>query len=182
VGVDAQVGRVRRRAIQGVLEQLGPWRQQVQPLIGGGRERMPARPARHIGTIHQNIDLPQKPALRLVTALPLPQSQTAEGQYVPVRSLGFYQVQPEYLASEIKPICEILKIDPSEIRVNDELGNEYLADLKKEGIEFIDMRKTFREQSEPAFWKTDSHINTLGHRLIGEALLPHVEEMIEKKK
>lgn len=97
--------------------------------------------------------------------------------YIP----GFFQTQPQYIAEEVKPLCELLEIEESEININDELADRYLAEVKKAGIFYLDMRQFYRDSPTPVYWISDSHINTLGHRLIADELFPIVEEKLQSR-
>ncbi|MBU0755952.1 MAG: hypothetical protein KJ645_12485 [Planctomycetes bacterium] len=61
--------------------------------------------------------------------------------YIP----GFYQSQPRFIEEEVKPICEILDIEPSDIRINDEIARHYLASIGTDVDSIIDMRKVYTE-------------------------------------
>jgi lysophospholipase L1-like esterase len=84
--------------------------------------------------------------------------------------------QPGMLPEEVRPIFDILGLDESNYAVLRELKDRYLQVLKAEGIFCLDMEEIFAKSKEPVYWLSDFHINTLGHRLIAEALVPVVEE------
>jgi hypothetical protein len=56
-----------------------------------------------------------------------------------------------------------------------EVGDRYLAALAELGVETIDMRAIISAQETPAFWRSDHHLNTLGHDLVASELAARLE-------
>lgn len=97
--------------------------------------------------------------------------------YIPTR---FDYEDPNFLKEHDPPglaeqLYAALEIRPESIRVHDNMGNVLLKFLAEHEIPTVDMRPVFRANSGPFFWVEDHHINVNAHRLIGEALVPRLE-------
>jgi hypothetical protein len=84
-------------------------------------------------------------------------------------------VQSRFFPKEITPVLEQLKGPAFATNHTNEVVDAYLAFLREQGIESIDMREAFRANPVPSYWKTDFHLNTEGHRLIAERLQSEFE-------
>jgi len=58
---------------------------------------------------------------------------------------------------------------------NDRMADELLARLQASGCETLDMRATFRAQTEPCFWTKDLHLNVRGHAACAQTLTRTLE-------
>ena len=87
--------------------------------------------------------------------------------------------QPErFLEAAAEPMAT-LGLEPRDLAITDRLGAEWMAFLAEQGLTCIDMTPIFRAAEEPCYWRTDWHVNTLGHRLIAEALAPVIARVAE---
>jgi lysophospholipase L1-like esterase len=80
--------------------------------------------------------------------------------------------QPHLIQEDLERLSEGLRLSPEELAVTERLADEVLAFLEARSVTVVDMRPAFRSSTRPCYWLTDHHINTRGHRLIAEALLP----------
>jgi len=82
--------------------------------------------------------------------------------------------QPDLYAAMFAEPLAALDITWEDLSSTDRLAAQWLAFLEYRGFDHVDLTPIFRASREPCFWFTDLHINTHGHRLAAEALLPLV--------
>ncbi len=78
--------------------------------------------------------------------------------------------QPQILGDSLQAILKVCPMTPEELQVTDRLTDRVMSYLDELGVETVDMRPTYKASVEDCYWRSDFHINTLGHRLIAEAL------------
>jgi len=71
-----------------------------------------------------------------------------------------------------------LKLDASQRGTIDALADRFLESARELGVEWIDMRPTFRAQRESPYWSLDFHINLEGQRLVAEQVAAAVERVL----
>jgi len=87
-----------------------------------------------------------------------------------------HEVQWELRRETLEPIAELLGVRGDGLRVLDSIADRYLATLREDGVSVIDLRPTFRAAREPLYWKTDGHLNVMGHQLVASQLASPVAE------
>lgn len=90
------------------------------------------------------------------------------------------EVQPEHLIQVIEYFATTLELTPDELGVTTRLADRMLAFAMERGIECIDMRPIYAASEEACYWRTDLHINTLGHRLIADELHARLEDRLAR--
>lgn len=70
-------------------------------------------------------------------------------------------------------VARVLEISPAGLRSSDVLADSYLAFLREQRVDVLDMRPVFRARPGN-FWLADHHINLQGQQLIADALYPLV--------
>lgn len=86
--------------------------------------------------------------------------------YVPPCS----DVQPHLVQEEVDDIATILELSKEELGATERIADRLFEHCEELGVTAIDMRPAYAQSAEPCYWLSDLHINTLGHRLIAEAL------------
>ncbi|MHC4941597.1 MAG: SGNH/GDSL hydrolase family protein [Planctomycetota bacterium] len=97
--------------------------------------------------------------------------------YIPSMGLA----QPGLIPEQVEPVFELLGMEAWDYGIARELKKQFLRALQESEIPCLDMEEIFSGSTEPVYWLSDYHINTLGHRLIAEALLPRVEEVMKAR-
>ena len=87
--------------------------------------------------------------------------------------------QPEVYAERAERLLAAWDLTPEALALSDRLADGWLAFLGQRGIPFLDTRPLFRAATEPLYWKSNSHIDIAANRMIGEALVPIVESVLE---
>ena len=86
--------------------------------------------------------------------------------------------QPGPMAAVRSRVEAQLALPPDAIDLSDRIGDRWVEFLEDQGMHFCDLRPAFRASQEPLYYADDGHINPAGHRLIGEALLPFIEQAV----
>ncbi len=73
-----------------------------------------------------------------------------------------------------------LNLKPKHLEILKTNADHYLATLGELGIEAVDLRPHFQAQTQILYWKSDSHINLAGHRVVADVLRPWVEARIPR--
>jgi len=87
--------------------------------------------------------------------------------------------QPEVYAERAERLLGAWDLTPEALALSDRLADGWLAFLGQRGIPFLDTRPLFRAATEPLYWKSNSHIDIAANRMIGEALVPVVESVLD---
>jgi lysophospholipase L1-like esterase len=96
--------------------------------------------------------------------------------YVP----PLWDVQLERYAEDPAALRRALRVDgEGEIDTADAWAERWMEAVRELELPLVDMRAAFRESPEALYWRFDHHINSTGHRLVAEALLPVVEPLLE---
>ncbi len=85
-------------------------------------------------------------------------------------------VQRDIIQPEFDDAVSRLHLSEADLEVSGKLADQFLEDAEELGVRAIDMRPIFRASEEPCYWRSDLHINTLGHALVArelEAALRH---------
>ena len=82
---------------------------------------------------------------------------------------------PEFVEDPARPnlrqkLYEALEVRPKSGNLHDHMANVLIAFLNEHKIPVLDMRKVFKENKGPFYWREDFHINVNAHRLIGRKL------------
>jgi lysophospholipase L1-like esterase len=64
-----------------------------------------------------------------------------------------------------------LALDDDEMRVNDRMADELIADLRKQNVDVVDLRRELPADIE-TYYYSDMHLNVKGHAFVGELLAP----------
>ncbi len=80
------------------------------------------------------------------------------------------EVQPELARDELARTAKAYGLPPEALAEAAELGSTFVEFLRESGVEFVDLRPALAASTEPAYWRTDLHLNTHGHRLVAEEL------------
>ena len=64
----------------------------------------------------------------------------------------------------------VLEISDADLGVARRIADEFLGDLSRQGIEWIDCAPLLRAHEAPCFWERDLHLNLIGHRLVAERI------------
>lgn len=92
--------------------------------------------------------------------------------YLPPPLVG----QPSQFQRERAEVTRRLEVTEEQLAVSDRIADGWLAFLQRRGIEYVDLRPTWRAASERLYWRTDTHINLAGQRAVADALLPLFDE------
>lgn len=79
-------------------------------------------------------------------------------------------VQRDFIQPEFDDAVERLHLSQADLEVPGKLADRLLEDAEELGVRAIDMRPRFRASEEPCYWRSDLHINTLGHALVASEL------------
>lgn len=85
-------------------------------------------------------------------------------------------VRPQDARAEIEKLQAMLELSEEDLRITDRLADEFIARLAAIGQEVIDLRPALREASERVYWASDHHLNSHGHAVVAQELLPHLLE------
>ena len=88
--------------------------------------------------------------------------------------------QPQLLGEPLDDLIENLGLSPQELDVTNRLADDLQAKVIEHGIPWIDMRLPYRESSESCYEVSDLHINSLGNRLIAEALRDELSSRVSR--
>jgi lysophospholipase L1-like esterase len=80
--------------------------------------------------------------------------------------------QPEHFPEVVGEMLGELDMQPADLLVTERIADGWLAFLAERGMAAVDLRTLLRS-AELAYWKTDLHLNVLGHRLVAEELARH---------
>jgi len=89
-----------------------------------------------------------------------------------------FTAQARFVEDQLDHALERLGLDADQLRLSDEIADAWIAFLAERGIPCLDLRPAFRAAEELWFWRSDLHLNTVGHREIAERLEPFVEEVL----
>ena len=84
-------------------------------------------------------------------------------------------VQPEAFAPIHGPVAEALGLEPADLASTDRIATAYLEGLAAARIDSLDLRPVLAGLDDLAYWRTDEHLNLLGHRVLAEHLAPWFE-------
>ncbi|MEM9382317.1 MAG: SGNH/GDSL hydrolase family protein [Planctomycetota bacterium] len=84
-------------------------------------------------------------------------------------------VQSSFFEDVLENALSAIGAGMESLEVSDRIADEMLSFLQEEGIEHRDLRPRFRSSDELLYWRSDFHINTLGHRVAAEEILALVE-------
>ena len=80
--------------------------------------------------------------------------------------------QPVPFAPMHERVAAALELDPADLEATDRIASAYLEGLAAAGIETLDLRPILSGLDDLAYWRTDEHLNQLGHRVVAEQLEP----------
>lgn len=80
------------------------------------------------------------------------------------------EVSPDTLRPWTDMVTKALEFTPEDLEVTGGLAQRMMGLATERQIDLLDMGPIFAEQEELCYWRSDLHINTLGHRLIAEGL------------
>jgi len=86
-------------------------------------------------------------------------------------------VRDEATEALMHRLDEALELETADLGVHDRMADELLQFLAARGIATLDARAVFAGKTGPFFWKADFHLDVDGHRAIGEALVPAIEQL-----
>jgi len=84
-------------------------------------------------------------------------------------------VQADRYRQLIAPWMAGLELDEEALGAPSRLADAWLAWCADHGVTTLDLRPAFTTADEPLYWRTDQHLDTAGHRVVAEALLPLLE-------
>ncbi|QDU67919.1 SGNH/GDSL hydrolase family protein [Engelhardtia mirabilis] len=87
-----------------------------------------------------------------------------------------HDVREEFSRNLYASLFKELEIDESALASSNRVADAMLAGLEARGIETVDARPTLREWPGHLYWVADEHLNTVGHRLLGELLAQRLAE------
>ncbi len=109
-----------------------------------------------------------------VTAEMQRQCEEAGIQLVCVYLPPAHDVQPRLFEEQMVAALEVAKLPREGLAISERLADSWLAFLAERGIVHVDLRPALRAVDEPCYWLSDLHLNTRGHRVLAEALVPLV--------
>jgi lysophospholipase L1-like esterase len=78
--------------------------------------------------------------------------------------------QPQHYVTELRQCHELLEVDDTWIEVSDRLADRWLENSRALGIECIDLRPALKAAPQPAYYRSDRHLNPYGNRVVAQAL------------
>lgn len=88
------------------------------------------------------------------------------------------QVHPDEYKKVFENDFLITKV-PERFRQVDEFHSRLSADLSQDKIQLIDSTEQLRKSTELTYYLYDNHMNRVGHRLIGDLLVPTVSALLK---
>lgn len=80
--------------------------------------------------------------------------------------------QREAFREGFEPVEQELGLAPESRAITAQLASRYLAWLREQGIEGLDLTPSLAQSQPMLYWKRDLHINVDGHQRVAEALRP----------
>ncbi len=80
------------------------------------------------------------------------------------------EAQPWVAGAALARTAEAFDLSQEDLAGSGEPGRRWVEFLRANDIECVDLLPILSEAEEPAYWRTDHHLNTHGHRLVAEAL------------
>jgi len=73
-------------------------------------------------------------------------------------------------AERLGKIKECLGLEESDLRINQDLKEELIKGLSKDGVAYLDFTEEMKNQQNELYWKKDYHLSDKGHKLIADKL------------
>lgn len=90
------------------------------------------------------------------------------------------QVEPELDSDRIERVCRILKLNVSELKIEDEICDRLTQIAREMNVPIVDLRPVFLETHQslqrPMYYTTDWHLNVLAHETMADRLLEELEK------
>ncbi len=80
------------------------------------------------------------------------------------------EIERERLADLVEPTMRALDLDDDDLAAHARMCVSILADIAALGVEVADTTAALRASSEACFWRTDLHLNLLGHEIVAREL------------
>lgn len=89
---------------------------------------------------------------------------------------------PDVRYDEARELCDQLlaamNLDRGALDVHRRLADAWIAGLRADGVDVVDLRAPFAAAEGPLYWRRDHHINVAAQALVAEALAPLVAERL----
>lgn len=85
--------------------------------------------------------------------------------------------------ADVEPLREMLAelgLHDEDVGVLDGHAADYLRFLDESGIERIDLRESFRDETGRLYWAADGHLNLAGHAATARALAPVLARLVSR--
>lgn len=82
------------------------------------------------------------------------------------------EIERQRMPDLVEPTMRALGLDDGDLEEHVRMTASIMADVAALGIEVVDTTAALRASDEPCFWRTDLHLNLLGHQIVARELEP----------